>query len=126
MTGAGAAGHGINTEGWQMRIKSWVWFTLAAVLAFGLAAPAAASETTLSGTIMCAKCNLKKADATECQDVLVVKTDSGQTEYYITKNDVAKKFGHTCKGEVAATVTGEVTEKDGKKWIAPSKMEKTT
>jgi len=109
-----------------MRIKSWAWLALTAVIAFGLAAPAAASETTLSGTIMCAKCKLKKADAKECQDVLVVKTDAGQAEYYITKNDVAKKFGHTCTGEVVATVTGEVTEKDGKKWIAPSKMEKTT
>lgn len=110
-----------------MRIKSWAWLALTAVVALGLVAPAVASETTLSGTIMCAKCKLKKADATECQDVLVVKTASNQTEeYYITKNEVAKKFGHNCMGEVATSVTGEVTEKDGKKWIAPSKMEKTS
>jgi hypothetical protein len=74
---------------------------------------------------MCAKCTLKKADAKECQDVLVVKGDMGATsEYYIVKNAVAEKFGHVCQGEQAATVTGTIAEKDGKKWIEASRMEK--
>jgi Family of unknown function (DUF6370) len=86
----------------------------------------AAEEVTLSGTVMCAKCSLKKADAKECQDVLVTKDSAGATaEYYIAKNEVSGKFGHNCTGEVPATVTGEVSEKDGKKWIAASKMEKS-
>ena len=85
----------------------------------------AAEEVTLNGTIRCAKCSLKKADAKECQDVLVTKDDKGATtEYYVAKDDVSKAFGHSCTSDVAATVTGEVSEKDGKKWIAVSRMEK--
>ena len=99
---------------------------LALVFAITLvAAPAFAGEMTVNGNIMCAKCKLKKADAKECQDVLVSKDDKGTTtEYYIAKNAVSEKFGHVCSGETSATVTGEVSEKDGKTWIAPSKMEK--
>jgi hypothetical protein len=94
------------------------------VLLVGLVGIATAAEDSLSGTVMCAKCALKKADAKECQDVLVVKDgDNAAKEYYITKNAVLKKFGHTCKGEKMATVTGTVTEKDGKMWITATKME---
>ncbi len=93
---------------------------LALALVLGLMAVAnAADETTVTGKVMCAKCTLKKADATKCQDVVV----ANGAEYYVEKNDVAKKFGHTCQGEKDVTVTGTVSEKDGKKWIAPSKME---
>jgi hypothetical protein len=106
-------------------MKTLTLMGLALLLAVGLVTTAAASEMTLSGSIMCAKCKLKKDDAKSCQDVLVVKDDKGATaEYYIVKNDVAEKFGHTCSGEQAATVTGAVAEKDGKQWITPSKMEK--
>jgi hypothetical protein len=98
----------------------------AAALVFALAAPALAADETLSGVVTCAKCTLKKADAKACQDVLVVKDAKGTTsEYYIAKNAVADKFGHVCSGERPATVTGTVAEKDGKKWITATKMEKT-
>ncbi len=87
--------------------------------------PLLAGEMTLSGSILCAKCKLKKADAKECQDVLVVTDDEGETaEYYIAKNQVSEEFGHVCSGVAEATVTGEVAEEDGKMWISPSKMEK--
>lgn len=108
-------------------MKSLTLFAAALALVVGLvAAPAAVEDTTLSGKIMCAKCTLKKADAKECQDVLVVKgAGDATTEYYIVKNEVAEKFGHTCTGEKAATVTGTVSEKDGKKWVAATKIEET-
>jgi hypothetical protein len=96
---------------------------LALALVVGLVAPATAGDETLTGKVMCAKCTLKKADAKECQDVLVVKTGDKTAEYYIEKNDVAKAFGHVCGGEKPAVVTGSVTEKDGKKWISATKME---
>lgn len=87
----------------------------------------AAEDVTLSGTVVCAKCSLKKEDAKQCQDVLVTKDTAGaKAEYYIVKNEVSSKFGHGCTKETPATVTGEVSEKDGKKWIAPSRMEKAS
>ncbi len=106
-------------------MKSLALLGIALALVVGLAAsPAAVEETTLSGKVVCAKCTLKKADAKECQDVLVVKGDGdAAVEYYIVKNEVAKEFGHTCTGEKPATVTGTVSEKDGKKWIAATKIE---
>lgn len=109
-------------------MKTIAKVTLALALVVGLAAAVSAGdETTLSGQVMCAKCTLKKADAQKCQDVLVTKDSSGTvTEYYIEKTDAAKAFGHVCQNEKTAVVTGTVMERDGKKWIAPSKMEEKT
>jgi len=105
-------------------MKSRLFVAIALVAALGLATAAIAADMTLSGKIACAKCTLKKADAKECADVLVVAGEKGATtDYYIVKNAVSEKFGHQCKGEKAATVTGAVSEKDGKKWIPPSKMD---
>jgi hypothetical protein len=88
-------------------------------------APLQAAEQTLDGTLVCAKCLLKKADAKECQDVLLVPAANGtKTEYYIAKNDVAKKSGEVCTTEVKARVTGTVSQKDGKTWLTASKIEK--
>lgn len=98
---------------------------LAVALVLGLVASVpAGDETTVTGKVMCAKCSLKKADASKCQDVLVTKGDDGKvTHYYIAKTEASKAFGHVCQSEKAAVVTGTIEEKDGKKWISPSKME---
>jgi hypothetical protein len=105
-------------------MKARLLVAVALVAVLGFATNAVASDVTLTGKIACAKCTLKMADAKECQDVLVVTGEKGATtDYYIVKNAVFEKFGHTCKGWKAATVTGAVSEKDGKKWITPSKME---
>jgi hypothetical protein len=106
-------------------MKSLVLFGAVVLMVFGLATSAPAADETLTGKVMCAKCTLKKADAKVCQDVLVVDDGKGvKAEYYIAKNAVSEKFGHICTGEQPATVTGAVTEKDGKKWITATKMEK--
>jgi len=105
-------------------MKTIMKLSLALALVVGLVAAAtAADQVTVTGKVMCAKCTLKKADAKECQNVLVVKDGDKTAEYYVEKNEVATKFGHVCGGEKPAVVTGAVSEKDGKKWIAPSKME---
>jgi hypothetical protein len=89
-----------------------------------LAAPAIADEV-FKGTLVCAQCELRKADAHECQDVLLVEDGKGATtEYYITKNEVAEKSGEACTLRIPATVTGTVEKKDGKTWLTPSKIEK--
>jgi len=110
-------------------MKRVLGITLAFMAVAGLATFAVAGEhgktVMLQGKIACAHCTLKLADATECQDVLVVKGEEGAdpTYYYLVDNDVAKEFGHTCQGEKAVIVTGTLEEKDGKTWLAATKME---
>ena len=108
-------------------MKRRLFILSAALLTVSLAASplVAFADEALSGTLVCAKCALNKADAHECQDVLIVADANGaKTEYYVTKNEVAEKSGEACTLEIKATVTGTVSEKDGRKWIAPSKIEK--
>ena len=106
-------------------MKTMIRVAVAVVVLAFLSAPAIAADEVLTGSLLCAKCSLKKADAHECQDVLVVTDPKGaKTEYYVTKNEVAEKAGEACMQEVKATVTGSVSQKDGKTWLTPSKIEK--
>lgn len=106
-------------------MKTMIRVALAALLVAAIATPLTAADETYSGSLMCAMCMLKKADAHECQDVLVVTDAKGATtEYYVTKNEVAAKAGEACTAEIKATVTGTVSEKDGKKWITATRIEK--
>jgi hypothetical protein len=106
-------------------MKTIIRLVMTAALMFTIAAPTLAADEVYNGTLMCAKCALQKADAHECQDVLIVTDAKGaKTEYYITKNEVAAKAGEACTQEIKATVTGTVAEKDGKTWLTPSRIEK--
>jgi hypothetical protein len=106
-------------------MKSILRLALAVTLLMPVGTMTAAFEETLSGTLVCAKCALNKPDAHECQDVLIVTDTAGtRIEYYITKNDVAEKSGEACTLEIKATVTGTVSERDGRKWLTASKIEK--
>lgn len=106
-------------------MKTMLRLALVGALTLAVAAPAIAAEEVLTGTLVCAKCALKKADAHECQDVLLVADAEGaKTEYYITKNAVAEKSGEACTLEIKATVTGTVSKKDDKVWLTPTKIEK--
>jgi hypothetical protein len=96
------------------------------VLAGPAVAARRADEKTLKGELVCAKCYLNKADAKECQDVLLVKDAKGETvEYYVTKNKVAEESGEACTDKVPATVVGSVEKKGDRLWITPTKIDKT-
>ncbi len=106
-------------------MKTMIRVALAVAVVTMTAAPSVAGGDVFSGTLLCAKCPPQKPDAHECQDVLIVTDATGtKAEYYITKNAVAEKAGEACTQEVKATVTGTVSQKDGKTWLTPSKIEK--
>jgi hypothetical protein len=93
-------------------------------LACILAAPATAAdkEVTLTGKIMCAKCELKQAK--KCQTVIQVQ-EAGKsvTYWFLDKGNKEDYHEAVCGGgRKDGSVTGIVTEKDGKKWIAPKKV----
>jgi hypothetical protein len=93
-------------------------------IATAFAAIAADESVTLQGDMLCAKCTLKDTEYSKCQNVVQVKGEKGEpTNYYVVANDVAEKYGHTCKGTKPVTITGKVSEKDGKKWITAEKIE---
>ena len=111
----------------MMKMLRLVIVLAAAATLAGFAFAGDAGKTvTVTGKIVCAKCSLKKADAKECQNVIVADDNGKTVEYYLAKNAVAEEFGHTCKGEKNVVATGTVSEKDGKTWITPTKMEQPT
>lgn len=104
-------------------MKSLWSLTAVLLLVAGLVVSAGApDEVTMAGKIVCAKCTLKKADAKECQDVFI--DARSQAEFYIQAPHDDAGEGHQCGGEVKATITGKVTEKDGRSWIVPTKVTK--
>jgi hypothetical protein len=93
-------------------------FLLVAALS-GLVAFAAEKTETIKGTGECAKCSLKVAK--ECQ--MAVTTKDGK-KYLVENNAVSKKFHkNICTDKKDVEVTGTVSEKDGKKIIAATKIE---
>jgi hypothetical protein len=102
-----------------------------AVLFTGISLVAAADkkDVTLTGEALCAKCALKEEKT--CQSVVIVKEDGKEVKYYLERNDVAKKT-HGALGICPATkeatikvkVMGDVVEKDGKKILTATKVEK--
>ena len=98
---------------------------LAIVAMFALVSFVRADDaaTTVKGTMTCAKCGLKTAD--KCQSVLQVKDGDTTVTYYIADSDASKgTHDKVCTAAVEnVTITGTVAEKDGKKWITPTKIE---
>ena len=79
-----------------------------------------AEKKTLEGKLVCGKCKLSETDA--CSNVLVVKDGDKEVKYYLKDKGKGEKY-HKCSGEKEVKITGEVSEKDGKKIIEKAKVE---
>lgn len=80
-------------------------------------------EVTLKGTILCAKCALKESK--KCQTAIQVKEGDQTVTYLLLDKGSGEEYHEpVCGGEKKeGTVTGKVSEKDGKKYVTPSKVE---
>ena len=97
---------------------------LALICALALTATAEEKkETTITGTITCAKCDLKVEKS--CQTVIKGKAKGSDKEEVFYFDDKNGKDNHKaiCQGGKPGKVTGTVTEKDGKKTIEVTKVE---
>jgi hypothetical protein len=97
-----------------------------ALLAFGaVRVQAEDKEVTLKGKISCAKCELKLKGVRKCQTVIQVQEDGKEVTYFFLDKGTKEEYHEAVcgGGKKDGTVTGVVSEKDGKKWIKPSKVE---
>ncbi len=80
-------------------------------------------EVTLKGTILCAKCALKETK--KCQTAIQVKEKGKTVTYYLLDKGMKEDYHEeVCGGEKReGTVTGVVSEKEGKKYVTPKKVE---
>ena len=102
-----------------MRLASTLFGILTALCVLAVNVQAADKEVTLKGKILCGKCTLKQAK--KCATVIKVKEDGKDMIYWFLENGNKEEYHEeVCGGgEKEGTVTGTVSEKDGKKWIKP-------
>ncbi|HWG47502.1 MAG TPA: DUF6370 family protein [Gemmataceae bacterium] len=107
-----------------MRTSLKFGLSLAVVLGFMVLAQADDKKADgkaqkLTGTVTCAKCDLKIAKDGKCHTVIKVK----DTVYWFDAASSKKYHKPICTTPTEGTVTGVVSEKDGKKIIKVSKVE---
>jgi hypothetical protein len=110
--------------GSQMKAAWSILLGLAVVLTFVVGVRAdddKKEEKTLKGTITCAKCDLKETD--KCNTVIKVKDGDKDVVYYFDGKTKGKNHKDICQGAKQGSVTGTVSEKDGKHYIVVSKVE---
>ena len=81
-------------------------------------------EVKVTGTLVCGKCQLK--ESAKCSNVLQVKEGGKVVNYYLADKGNGEPYHEgVCGGDKVenVTVTGAVAEKDGKKTLAPAKVE---
>jgi len=86
--------------------------------------PLYAGEVKITGEAVCAKCELQ--EATSCQMAIKVRNASGKEEIILADNNKVSKDFHDeiCQKNAKVVAEGVLTEKDGKKTIALTKIEK--
>jgi hypothetical protein len=97
-------------------------FTAVVLLGSLLVAQDKAKEVTLKGQLMCAKCALNQT--TDCTTAIQVKEGDKLFTYYLDDKGVNEEYhAAICGGEKKeGTVVGTVSEKQGQKYIKPSKV----
>ena len=79
-------------------------------------------EVTITGMAMCAKCALHQGD--KCETVVQTTMDGKTTTYYLTGKEAKEFHEKICKSDgEKVTVTGHLTEKDGKMMLHATKIE---
>jgi hypothetical protein len=104
-----------------MRVVVSVLFSLVVGFALVASLQAQDKEVTLKGSITCAKCDLKETKA--CATVIKVKEKDKDVVYYFDTDSHKKNHGTICKAAMDGTVTGKVSEKDGKHIITVTKVD---
>jgi hypothetical protein len=94
---------------------------LAVALVLVVAIQADDKEKTLKGTITCAKCDLKKE--AKCATVISVKEGGKDVVYYFDADSHKTNHKTICQEAKKGSVTGTVSEKDGKHTVKVSKVE---
>jgi hypothetical protein len=87
-------------------------------------ATAAGKQVKLTGTLVCGKCNLHQAK--KCTNVLRVKDGTKTVNYWLADKGNGETYHEgVCGGGTVehVTVTGTLTEKDGKKVVTPTKVD---
>jgi hypothetical protein len=104
-----------------MRSVKMLGVALALVFAVTLCVRAEDKEVTLKGTITCAKCDLKEAQ--KCATVIQVKDGDKTVTYYFDADGDKANHKTICTEAKKGSVTGTVSDKDGKKTVKVSKVE---
>jgi hypothetical protein len=103
---------------------------LIAVFALAATVIAADKDETFKGTIGCAKCQKWDKDLKACNISIKVKDKDGKDVLYYFDEESHKKYmggdknvTNFCQKTADGSVTGTVSEKDGKKYIHVTKLE---
>jgi len=83
-----------------------------------------AGDVKITGEAVCAKCELQEASS--CQMAIKVKGAGGKEEIILADNNKVSKDFHDeiCQKNAKVVAVGVITEKNGKKTIALTKIDK--